>query len=530
MLRIEDMKVGASSPRGSRRVVHTSDMGSHFGEGDWMFKDPTEPKDLRNWIRNIAKGGADTYVSEVYFDGLISYYRSERCPNWTSPRYKRFNAMMDEGTMPLEIFTGEAHDQNIELLAGFRVNDRHGVNKPFFQAHPDWLLKELRHGVDYSLQEVRDWIFWIISEVPQRFDVDGIELNFVRHCYCFPPSEAADKHDLMTELMGRLREMLDDAGRKKGRHLVMGVRMPATLKECRHFGFDLPTWIKEALIDYVAPTDYHYTNFNMAVEDFAKLTRSSDTCYLYPAIQADSPGNCTIMSLDNYRGAVRNFYEAGADGISTHNYDVYMWGQLRSKGYPGPADMYPGALDYFKILRDPEAVAAGDRHYLFQPMWPHELHPKGYRSIAIPHQKAVVRKPGDRAEFSFRIFEQLPEAPDLQTDERGVYSGVFNSAGKPPAVWLMFRAIGLFPVDQLMVDLNGQEIPTDALRAIWHPNGRPAWEGRPLPAYTEFRFHMTSPPGVFGPNTLGILLIWKQGGEDNEVTVDEVEVVVNVRD
>ncbi len=523
---------GTESPRGARRVIHTSDLGSHFGEGTWLFGDPTTAEELRNWICNVAAGGADTYVPEVYFDGLNAYYRSDRCPNWDSPRYRRFDAIMDSGTMPLEIFVEEAHRQGMELLAGFRINDRHRVHKSFFEEHPDWMLKDLGHGVDYSLPEVRDWMFSIVEEVPDRFDVDGIEFNFIRHGYCFPPATAADQHPIMTDFMRRVRKMLNDIGKRRGRHLLLGVRVPTTLEECRHFGFDLPTWVAEKLIDYVAPTDYHYTNFNMEVEAFSELTRSSDSCFLYPAIQADVPGNCAIMSLDNYRAAVQNFYGAGADGTSTHNYDVYMWGQLRSKSYPGPADMYPKALDYFKTLKHPDAVVAGDRHYLFLPLWPHELHPAGYRGITIPHPRAVLKRsePDHRAEYRFRICEDLPERVDLPRDNRGVYAGQFNSTGKAPGVWLIFRAIGLGPGDEIAVDINGQEVPADRVRQIWYREGRPAWEGRPLPPYTECRLNLTAPPGVYGDNNLGFKLLGSDEGAEGDVVVDELEVIVHVKD
>lgn len=517
-------------PRGSRRLIHTSDMGSHFGTGTFLFGDPAEPDHLRAWIRNIASGGADAYVPEVYFDGLIAYYRSRRCLNWRSPAFGRFDAMMDRGVMPLEIFVDESRNQGIELLAGFRMNDRHGVNKPFFEAHPQWILKDLGHGVDYSLSDVRDWVFSIIEEVPGRFDVDGIELNFVRHGYCFPPSEARSRHPMMSDFMRRLRAMLDGHGERRDRRLLMGVRVPTTLDECRHFGFDLPTWVGEGLVDYVAPTDYHYTDFNMNVEEFARIVRGTDTCFLYPAIQADVPGNCAVMSLDNYRAAVRNYYESGADGVSTHNYDVYMWGQLRSRSYPGPADMYPTALGYFNILKDPDAVAVGNRHYLFLPLWAHELHPKGYRSIVIPHRRATVSVSGPTAEFPFRICERLPKKAELPLDERGVYAGTFNRAGRPPGAWLIFRAIGKRPEDEIALTLNAGEIPAGAIRSIWHPQGRPAWEGRPLAAYTEFLVSLTSPPGIYGDNNLGIRLVTKDRTEPPEITVDEVEVVVNVSD
>ena len=526
------MTLGTQTPRGSRRVIHTSDGGSYFGRGTWLFSNPVKPEELRNWVSSVVAGGADTYVPEVYFDGFCMYYRTDRCRNWDRPSFKRFDPMMDAGTMPLELFTDEAHNQGIELLAGFRMNDRHGVNKPFFSEHPDWMLKDLGHGVDYSLPEVREWIFSIIQEVLQRFDVDGIELNFIRHGYCFPPSTAASQHPVMTDFMQCIRTMLDEIGKKKSRHLVMGARVPTTLEACRHFGFNLPTWVGEKLIDYVAPTDYHYTDFNMKVEGFSELTRSSDACYLYPAIQADVPGNCAIMTLDNYRAAVRNFYEAGADGISTHNYDVYMWGQLRSEVYPGVADMYPKALDYFNTLRDPKAVVAGDRHYLFLPLWPHEYHPNGYRRISIQHLRAVLKRgePAHRAEYRFRISEHLPERIDLPTDEVGRYEGIFNKAGKVPGVWLTFRAIGLGPGDEIAVDINGQEIPAGSVRHIWYKEGRPAWKGRPLPPYTECQLNLTAPPGVYGDNALGLHLLGSADGAEGDIVVDELEVIVHVRD
>ena len=80
-------------------------------------------------------------------------------------------------------------------------------------------------------------------------------------------------------------------GAPRGRRLLLGVRAPTTLDECRHFGFDVPAWIGEGLVDYVAPTDYHYTDFNMKVDEFARIVRGADSCYLYPAIQADVPAN-----------------------------------------------------------------------------------------------------------------------------------------------------------------------------------------------------------------------------------------------
>jgi hypothetical protein len=506
-------------------------MASHFGIGDWLFGDPTTSDDLRRWVAVIADGGADTYAPEVYFDGYCAYYRSELCESWSPSKFARFDKMMDEGTMPLEVYIDEARQRGIELFTGFRINDRHGVNKPFFKEHPDWLLKDVGHGVDYSIPEVRDWMFGIIEEVPNRFDVDGIEISFIRHGHCFPFATAVEQHPVMTEFMRRVRKMLDEVGEKKGRRLVLGARVPPAVGECRDLGFDVGSWASEGLIDYLAPSDYHCTDFNRPHDKFAELTRGTD-CYLYPAIQADLPGGEKVMSLDNCRAAAQNFYGAGADGISTHNYDVYMWGQLRSKHYAGVAEGFPAALDYFKILRDPEAVAAGDRHYVFLPIWPDDVWPHDYRRLPIPHVKAVLDRgdPDQRAEYRFRICEHLPETVDLPVDKIGCYSGVFNQAGKVPGVWLIFRAIGMGPGDEIAVDINGHDIPDGDIHQVWYRDGRPAWEGRVLPPYTECRLSLTAPPGVYGDNQLGLKLLKSAASSDVDIVVDELEVIVHLED
>ena len=531
------MTLGTESPRGKRRVIHTSDGGSYFastpnarGDGTHIYSDPARPEELQQWIRNLAAGGADTYVPEVYCDGWYFFFRGEVCPWYEDDNSKRFIPMMDSGTMPLEIFVDEAHRQGMELLAGFRMNDRHGMHKSFFEEHKDWMLKDLGYGVDYSLPEVRDWIFSIAKEVPHWFDVDGLEFNFIRAGYCFPPATASEQHPIMTGFMRRVRKMLDELGEKRGRHLLLGARVPTTLEQCRHFGFDVPTWVADKLIDYIAPTDFHCTDFNVKYEEFAEVARSSDSCYLYPAVQPDLPGNCAVMSLDNFRAAVQNLYGAGADGFSTHNYDAYMWGQLRNKGYPGTTDMYPKALAYFRTLRDPQAVADGDRHYLFFPVFPHELRPHGYRGCAVPHRRAVLKRSGlnRRAEYWFRICEHLPESVELPMGARGLYEGLFNKAGKVPGVWLIFRAMGMRPGDEIAVDINGQEMPAENIRHVWHQEGRPGWEGRPLPPYTECQLSLTAPPGVYGDNYLGLKLLRSANGAEEDLVVDELEVMVHL--
>ncbi len=512
-------------------MLHTSDMGTYFLTGTWLFGDPATPEDIRAWVAQLAESSVDAYVQEVYFDGYSMFYRTNRCAYWETESLSRFDQMLADGVVPLDIYIDEAHKHGMPLLAGFRMNDRHGNNVALFKTHPDWMIEELGHGVDFALPEVRDWFFSIVEEVPNRFDVDGIEFNFTRHGFCFPPATSAESHSIMTDLMRRVRQMLDAAGESRGRQLLFGARVPPSLSGCIDLGFDIPTWIDEKIIDFVAPTSYHRTDYNALYDEFVDLARKTD-CLVYPALEGDVPGRVDVVSMNQSRAAVHNFYGAGADGFSTHNYDAYMWGQHRSRLMPGVTSNYPDALERFKILRDPETVAAGDRHYLFHPLFPEEHFPNGYRGAPIPHIKAILKRdaPDTKADYRFRVCEHLPEEVDLPVGHVGRYSGNFNSLGKIPGAWLLFRAIGMGPGDEIAITLNGHEIPAGDVRHIWYQEGRPHWEGRTLPPFTECRLALTSPPGVYGDNILGIQLVKSESSASEDIVVDELEVVVHVDD
>ena len=57
--------------------------------------------------------------------------------------------------------------------------------------------------------------------------------------------------------------------------------MFSSLQECHSMGLDVGTWIRKETVDYIAPQDIMYADFNVAYEEFAELARSAD-CMLYP--------------------------------------------------------------------------------------------------------------------------------------------------------------------------------------------------------------------------------------------------------
>ena len=545
--------LGSLNPRGTRRLIYVSDPSNTTSQ----LSDPTQPEELRRIVRNYAKEGSiDTVVQEVFSSAKTMFWRTDKCPYDIRPHHQRMVPMMDDGLMPVEVYIDECHKQGMEFLAGFRMNDRHGSNPQFFkklcEEKPEWVLRDYKpsaHGapsesheygcsVNYAVEGVRNWLFSLMEEVANRFDVDGIEFNFTRLAECFPKGEAEKSHGIMTGFVRRVRRMLDEAREKRSRimnldhhdlqppvkrdrRLLLGVRVPQQLQGCQKMGFDIPTWIEEGLVDYVAPSDFGFTDFNEKYEDFVSLARGHD-CYVYPQVQTRLGIEADMeMEPARYRAAVRNSYAAGADGFSTQNY-FFHWG-------PESPDMYPAALNYLKELKSPQRIAAsGDRHYVFLPLWADWNEGRGFSEIYEREETVLSRKEiGQRGEFRFRVCEDFPAEPLLPLIEPRAAEAtpiVTRWGGERARMLyttdegsgLFFIAMGLLEGDEIAIDINGKAIASEHLRWKWHDDGRP-------PTCT---MALSSPPFVYGDNYLGLRLTRAADGAEEDIVVRQLECFV----
>lgn len=512
-----DVTQGSLQPRGSRRWIYNSDPSNTTRH---LSEPAAQPDELRQVVRNYAREGhVDTLVQEIWHQCWTEFWRTDKCPYDTRPQHQRLTPIMDAGVMPIEIYIDECHRQNMEFVAGFRMNDRHGNNVDFFQTldkeHPEWILKEYKPtgggkndprnrglgcSLDYSQQGVRDWLFSIMEEVAKRFDIDGIELSFHRMPECFPRKKAQQSHAIMTGFVRRVSAMLDETGQKKGRELILGVRVLQDIEQCKRWGLDVPAWIEQRLIHYVAPGDWGFTDFNAKYEEFVRLGRAHG-CYVYPQAERRI-GYPRWKKLkeeqtpEQYRAVVKNFYGVGADGFSTSNYFIPSRKEIMTD---------PKRLTLLKAiseLRDPKMVVSGDRHYAFVPIWG-----PGVRYIGGTYPERIVlnrQRLGQRGQFRFRMCEDL--AANSQLPGGNVVSGA-----------VLFFSPSILPGDEIAVDINGHPIPAGNIKYEWRDE-----EGKP----PLCSFALTSPPSVHGDNYLGLSLIRSSTGAKGDVTLDEVEVIV----
>ena len=503
-----------TAPRGDIRVIYHSD-GNMF-RNHLPFK--PKPEDLHEFVDHLARGGVDV-LSQLCFLYGDTLYQSQ----FASPLFSRYGAndpghvhletLWGEGVEPIAVYAKRCHEKGMKYLSKLRMNDRHGRGKlsgeysvhlsPFMRAHQEWWLKAHPGGLDYTHQGVRDWMFNIAAEVTGKFDIDGLTFNYMRYPYVFEPEESRAKQPILTEFMRRVRRMLDEEGKKKGKEMLFCVIVAPTLGECHDLGLDVPTWIREGIVDLVCPSDWGSCDFDAPYEEFARLTRKGD-CRLFPMVHPYPERDRyerILMSVPAYRGLVKNFYAEGADGLGAFNY-MYHWSGFNGWGYVGDMENYPKAFGTFAKLRDPDKLGGGDRHYISYPI-------HGYFGLRDRTKKIVLSR---------------TEKPAFQ---RYVLRAAEDWTGKEKAI-LRFVAVGLVGQDEITVKFNGKVVPEKALARTHHPDGRQGLnEGADLDAYTTCEFVPVTPPEEPTRQVLEIALTkGAPDAGDEPIVVPEIEVAV----
>ena len=519
----ENQTLFTVEPRGERRLIYTSDPSNlafyqvgqqvaHTPDAETARNDPARPEDLVEWVDSLAHHGVDTYAQAIFSQGWTVFYRSDQFEYDARPQHQRFVSMMDAGITPVEILIEQTHKRGMDFIAKFRMNDRHGNGDQgarFILDNPSWQLAEFPGGQDYSFAPVRDYVFSAANEIVDRFDIDGLLFNYIRHGHCFPTDVARDRQIVMTGFLQRIREILDRRGARQRKTLTLGVMIPQRLEECHNLGFDIPTWIREGIVDYICPCDFGFADFNAPYEEFSQLTRASD-CMLYPTLSPmmSRGDDKTLLRPENYRALAQNFYGSGADGVSVFNYQYHWARKGGTARYPGPVEGYPLSLSYLRDLRDPETVASRTRHYRYHSLWGGASPIGGMKD----DKTILTRQVGSTCsesrsyrggEYRFRLCEE-------------------NTPGRQ--VVLYFTAQGLFPQDEIAVAVNGTE--TQNLQRVFHPDGRLETFGRPLPPFSTVWFNLNQESLNNGDNYLKVQLMHNASDTNDDIVVDEVEVVV----
>jgi len=485
----------------------------------------------------------DSKVGEIYGARFGPTYDK----NWT-PAMRGLRA---EGTDALHLVTEHMHKKGKEVLAAIRMSDTHhrslDRNNPlcplFAIEHPEYVIRQPdgrtnETALDYSYPEVRQHRMAIMRDIAERYDVDGLELNFVRWAKHFPRDKGREKAPVMTDYVGEVRRMLDAAAKKRGlldarsqpERLMLGVRVPESLYACWLAGVDIETWVKNGWIDYVVISTWNNTDPQLPVEDFARFTKPAgvDTIVVMgnmigaiwsgPPKILDRPVAMSAKHADGYvgmllteaeaRGAAANYYTWGADSISFWNVGIHF-----GRAKTAAPEQRERIARWTQAVQDPKDVCTAPRSYRYLPMGkgmssrkpPIRNYPwydEGRSPLGQPNSPVVefaTDAIGKRLAFPFRM-------ADGRNGER--------LTGR-----LRFWVYHLSADGQFHVDINGKPINPEKIKKF------PAGEFRGGLPGMRFEVDLADCPPFVGDNQLGLTL--KTAAERKQIPyMEELEIVV----
>lgn len=249
-----------------------------------------------------------------------------------------------DGTDHKEIISKWCRDHGKEFFWSLRMNDMHDSwggrsISEFKQQRSEWLVGTAEqpppHGKwtawDYGQPEVREMVFRLIEETCLNYDLDGIELDFWRFPMLFRKvAEGGIAGDgdcaAITDLMRRIRDMTARVTLKRGRAILVAVRVPDSVGYCKDISIDLETWMQSGLVDILIPGgDFRLNEWESSVD----LARRHGV-KVYPSLEISrlggthrkdrsTPARLLRESPAGYAARAANAWNAGADGIHSFN-------------------------------------------------------------------------------------------------------------------------------------------------------------------------------------------------------------------
>lgn len=292
-----------------------------------------------------------------------------------NPRFTYFNRLHEIGAMlrdrkidVLGTVMRRANQQGLEFVPSLRMNDTHFLNKVPPLEHPltgeFWLKNRdltINGGaLDFTHKKVREYRMGQVRELITGYATDGFEMDFTRQPVVFPKGTGRGKSGLITEMVREARALLDHRNGQDGHRRFLITRVPHTLQLCQFYGFDIGTWMKENLVDYVVPSSPdRYFQFNMPLGEFLDLAkRSASSC----RVVAGPDSYKATPSM--YRAAMSNFYAMGQR-------DTYLFNFFAARA--DQRNYYPFRDEDYALLRDlksPVTLRGRPKHFLSNGWFP----------------------------------------------------------------------------------------------------------------------------------------------------------------
>ena len=330
------------------------------------------------WCLGAVVAFFDSRVVESWGTRQIDYDFEHGFTHWLQA--SNLQHLIRTGNDPLRIVVERGHARGMQVWGSHRMNDAHhtypggeGLQSQFYIDHPELRLPTVPANQTLA---VYDWCrpavlgqnLAFLTDVAERYDVDGIDLDFSRGGMQFSSGDTKYRQEVVGGHVRNLRRMLDRVGKKKGRRIGLSVQFycfdpmnPQTfdrtpwkgnIQSMYDGGADVRGWAREGLIDILVGQCRSASLYELEMGDWVKAVEGTD-CLMMAGPGKPSRKKLAwegLTTAEEHRAIAHRLYEQGADGIAFYDYMHH-----------GPFDLTP-----FRELSDPEGLRTKTKTYLYQ--------------------------------------------------------------------------------------------------------------------------------------------------------------------
>lgn len=346
-----------------RPILVFNEDNSAYASGR-KYGGPLTEEGLRGYVRRIASGGHFTHFFMCPNAMCVNWASSVMDPIWAAfdrpgarivDWQRGVKALHDAGIDMYAVWIDEARKCGLSPWLSIRMNDVHctddpdcGMHSSFWLAHPEFRRVPSSNGIpntdaalDYSHIEVRDYWKAFLAEAFGRYDIDGLELDWMRFPEHLPPGREAEFSWCLDEVVAEARRLADAASARLGRKVMVGVRVSSRPETAHARGTDFETWARGGWVDWIVPCNFFQNvDFGLPYAEWARLVADvNPNVLVVPGLDNGvmDGGRRRTLTSGEYAAFASAMYRQGAPGIYVFNpFDntPAVWESLISNGLP----------------------------------------------------------------------------------------------------------------------------------------------------------------------------------------------------
>ena len=311
---------------------------------------------------------------------------------------------------PFKIWIERTKALGMNAWLSFRMNDCHFPDGEtswirgsyFYYARQNGLMNGEKYGYyrntyNYKHECTRKMFLDYIEEQLGKYDVSGIELDFMREIYCFDYID--DDHDecisIMNDFIRSVKKIVTEAEAVRGHKIKIAIRLTRDIEKSLRFGFDARTFAKERLVDVIIPSPrWGGSDSAIPIDEWKKelpeveIFGCIETC-----LNINHPREAT-MSVETALGNAAVFLAKGADDIYAFNYfgeraiDSRRDKQVQ-KIIGGYDDIVKHPLRFVIIDEDHDIFPVGTERWKQLPIIPEDEKTVIFKTGKLPSDKTV---------------------------------------------------------------------------------------------------------------------------------------------